>query len=512
MQYRRAFAAIVVGTMTFSACTLEPKYIRPDAPVAMPEYNVVSGIPAEDLGWRAFFPDSQLQRLIVLALANNRDLRVAALNVETAQARYRIQRADLFPTIAASTAEQAERLPASVLAASSPAGNASAQGGIVSRSYTAGIGFTNFELDLFGRIRSLDHADLQQYFSFEETRRSAQIALVAEVANAYLAVLTDQTLLVITRQTLQNQSDSYELTRKMSERGTATELALRQAESTVDTARAKLAQYSRALAQDRDALQLLLGAPVPEGIDFSAGLDRPDVVSAVEEAIPSDVLVKRPDVLAAEHRLKAANADIGAARAAFFPAIELTGSLGSASTELSGLFKHDSLAWTFAPQISVPLFAGGANEANLKAAKVARDTAVAQYEKAIQIAFREVADALAARRYFDEQLAAQEALVRASQDVYRLAQMRVRGGVDNYLSELDAQRSLYDAQQQLQIVRLQRFENLVTLYKALGGGLHENTALVHRAQGSLWNDTPATLPSVANTIRQSTVPFSNLSS
>jgi outer membrane protein, multidrug efflux system len=476
MQYRHRFIAIFLGTMTFSACTLEPKYIRPDAPVAMPERNVVQGMSAEDLGWRAFFPDSQLQQLITLALANNRDLRVTALNVAAAQARYRIQRADLFPTIAASTTEQAERLPLSVLAASLPGGSTSAQGDFVSRSYTAGIGFTNFELDLFGRIRSLDHADLQQYFSFEETRRSAQIALVAEVANGYLAVLADQTLLDITRQTLRNQSDSYELTRKLFERGTASELALRQAESTVDTARANLAQYFRELAQDRDALQLLLGAPVPEGIDFSAGLDRPDVVSAVEEAIPSDVLVKRPDVLAAENVLKAANADIGAARAAFFPAIELTGSLGSASTELSGLFKRDSLAWTFAPQISVPLFAGGANEANLEAAKVARQTAVAQYEKAIQIAFREVADALAARGYLDEQLAAQQALVSASQNAHRLAQMRFRGGVDNYLSELDAQRSLYGAQQQLQIVRLQRFENLVTLYKALGGGLRENTA------------------------------------
>ena len=476
MQHRHRFAAIVAGAMTFSACTLEPRYIRPDAPMAMPEYNAVSAIPAEDLGWRAFFPDSQLQQLIALALANNRDLRVAALNVEAAQARYRVQRAELFPTIAASTTEQAERVPGSVLAASFPAGSASVPGDIVSRSYTAGIGFTNFELDLFGRIRSLSHAQLQQYFSFEETRRSAQIALVAEVANAYLVVLTDETLLVITRQTLQNQNDSYELTRKMFERGTATELALRQAESTVDTARANLAQYSRALAQDRDALQLLLGVPIPENIDFSAGLDRPDVVSAVQEAIPSDVLVKRPDVLAAEHLLKAANADIGAARAAFFPAIELTGSLGGASTELSGLFKHDSLAWTFAPQISVPLFAGGANEANLKAAKVARHTAVAQYEKAIQIAFREVADALAARGYLEEQLAAQQALVSASQGAYHLAQMRFRGGVDNYLSELDAQRSLYDAQQQLQIVRRQRFENLVTLYKTLGGGLRENTA------------------------------------
>ena len=476
MHRRHRFAAIVVGITTLSACTLEPKYIRPDAPVAIPEHKVVSGIPADNLGWRAFFPDLQLQQLIVLALANNRDLRVAALNVESAQARYRIQRADLFPTIAASTTEQAERLPASVLAASLPAGNASAQGSIVSRSYTAGIGFTNFELDLFGRIRSLNHAALQQYFSIEETRRSAQIALVAEVADAYLAVLTDQTLLDITHQTLQNQSDSYELTRKMLERGTATQLALRQAESTVDTARANSAQYARALAQDRDALELLLGAPIPQDIDFSAGLDKPDVVSAVEESIHSDVLVKRPDVLAAEHLLKAANADIGAARAAFFPAIELTGSLGSASTELSGLFKHGSLAWTFAPQVSVPLFAGGANEANLRAANVARGIAVAQYEKAIQSAFREVADALAARGYLDEQLAAQQALVSASQDAYHLAQMRFRGGVDNYLSELDAQRSLYDAQQQLQIVRLQRFENLVTLYKTLGGGLQENTA------------------------------------
>jgi len=476
MQYRHRLAAVVVGTMSFSGCTLEPKYVRPEAPVAIPEHKVVSGIAAEKLGWRAIFPDPQLQQLIVLALAENRDLRVAALNVEAAQARYRIQRAELFPTIAASATEQAERLPVSVLSASLPGGNASAQGSIVFRSYTAGIGFTNFELDFFGRIRSLDHADLQQYFSVEENRRSAQIALVAEVANAYLTVLMDQTLLEITRQTQRNQGDSYQLTRKMFEGGTATELALRQAESTVDTARANSAQYARALAQDRDALQLLLGAPIPPGIDFSAGLDRPDVVSEVEEAIPSDVLVKRPDVLAAEHLLKAANADIGAARAAFFPAIELTGSLGSASTELSGLFKHGSLAWTFAPQVTVPLFAGGANRANLRAVKVTRDIAVAQYEKAIQVAFREVADALAARGYLDEQLAAQQAVVSASQDAYHLAQMRFRGGVDNYLSELDAQRSLYEAQQQVQVVRLQRFENFVTLYKTLGGGLLENTA------------------------------------
>jgi multidrug efflux system outer membrane protein len=472
MKRNPSFLAIGIATVVLTACTLEPDYVRPDAPVTMPERNV-SGVRAEDLGWRAFFPDPQLQQLIALALANNRDLRVAALNVETAQAQYRIQRADLFPKLGANATEQAERLPADVAGLSLPAG--SPQGGIVERSYTVGVGITSFELDLFGRIRSLNHAALQQYFSAEETQRSVQLALVAEVATAYLAMLTDETLLSITRQTLQNQNDSYGLTQKLFERGAATQLALRQAETTVDTARANLAQYARALAQDRDALQLLLGAPVPEDIDFSAGLDRADIVSGLEEAIASDVLTKRPDVLAAEHLLKAANADIGVARAAFFPSIELTGSLGTASTELSGLFKHGSRAWSFAPQINLPIFTGGANEANLDAAKLARSTAVAQYEKAIQVAFREVADALAARGTLDEQLGAQQALVSASEDAYRLAQMRFRGGVDNYLSELDAQRSLYGAQQQLQVVRLQRFENLVTLYKTLGGGLRETT-------------------------------------
>jgi multidrug efflux system outer membrane protein len=299
---------------------------------------------------------------------------------------------------------------------------------------------------------------------------------VAEVASAYLTVLADQTLLDITRQTLQSQSDSYALTQKTFERGATTELALRQAESTVDAARANLAQYARQVAQDRDALQLLLGARIPAGIDFSAGLDRVSMVSELEMGIPSDVLVQRPDVLAAEHLLQAANADIGAARAAFFPAITLTGNFGSASAQLSGLFKQDSQAWTVSPQISIPIFAGGANVANLKVAKLARDTAVAQYEKAIQTAFREVADALAARGTLDEQLAAQQALVTASQDAYRLADMRFRGGVDSYLSALDAQRSLYSGQQQLQIIRLLRLQNLVTFYKALGGGLQEHTA------------------------------------
>lgn len=472
MEYRRRFPAMILGTLiTLSACTLEPKYVRPDAPMSAPGAVGVTTWPPAEVGWRDFFPDPQLQQLITLALANNRDLRVAALNVETVQARYRIQRADLFPTIAASGVEQVERVPADALVPPAPTG-----GGVISHYYNVGVGFTSFELDFFGRIRSLSHAALEEYIGSEETRRSAQITLVAEVASAYLTVLADQTLLDITRQTLQSQSDSYALTQKTFERGATTELALRQAESTVDAARANLAQYARQVAQDRDALQLLLGARIPADIDSSAGLDRVSMVSELEMGIPSDVLVQRPDVLAAEHLLQAANANIGAARAAFFPAISLTGNFGTASAQLSGLFKQDSQAWTVSPQISIPIFAGGANVANLKVAKLARDTAVAQYEKAIQTAFREVADALAARGTLDEQLAAQQALVTASQDAYRLAEMRFRGGVDSYLSTLDAQRSLYSGQQQLQIIRLLRLQNLVTFYKALGGGLQEHTA------------------------------------
>jgi multidrug efflux system outer membrane protein len=472
MQYRHGFAAIVVGTMmVLSACTLEPKYVRPEAPMSAPSAAGVDTSPAADVGWRDFFPDPQLQQLIGLALSTNRDLRVVALNVEAAQARYRIRRAGLFPTIAANSVEQVERFPPAVLVPPTPAG-----GGSISRYYNVGIGFTSFELDFFGRIRSLSHAALEEYLGSEETRRSAQISLVAEVANAYLNVLADQTLIDITRQTLQNQNDSYALTRKMFEVGAATQLALRQTESTVETAKANLAQYTRQLAQDRDALQLVLGAAIPAGIDFSAGLDRDAVVSEMEMEIPSAVLVQRPDVLGAEHQLQAANADIGAARAAFFPSITLTGNYGTASAQLSGLFKHGSQAWVFSPQISVPIFTGGANAANLRVAELARDMAVAQYEKSIQIAFREVADALAARGTLDEQLSAQQALVTAWQDAYRLADMRFRGGIDSYLSTLDAQRSLYSGQQQLQIVRLLRLQNLVTFYKALGGGLQENSA------------------------------------
>jgi outer membrane protein, multidrug efflux system len=483
----RLTAFLAMAAALLAGCTLEPSYHRPPSPVPMIAGGAQGGTAATDIGWREFFPDPQLQRLIALSLANNRDLRVAALNVATAQAQYRIQRAQLFPTIDASAVEELEGIPLAVLESEFPSAGAQGAGSgtrsalptgaITVRTFDVGVGFTSYELDLFGRIRSLSHAALQQYFSSGETRRSVQLTLVAEVATAYLTVLADQTLLDITRDTLKSQQESYALTQRMFSAGTTTELALRQAQSTVDTARANLAQYNRLLAEDRDALQLLLGAPIPDDIDFSRGLDRGPVVAELAEGIPSDVLVRRPDVLAAEHQLKAANAQIGAARAAFLPAISLTGSLGTESTELSGLFKAGSRAWTFSPQITVPIFAGGANLANLQATRLARETAVAEYEKAIQTAFREVADALVARSTLDDQLAAQQALVSDSAAAYRLADMRYRGGVDSYLSALDAQRTLYSAQQQLQSVRLMRLQNLVTLYKALGGGLREHTSI-----------------------------------
>jgi outer membrane protein, multidrug efflux system len=500
------FLAAVLATL-LGACTLEPHYHRPPAPVPALQGGTAGGTAAADIGWREFFPDPQLQQLIALALTNSRDLRVAALNVQSAQAQYRIQRADLFPTINASAVEQVQEIPLAVLESEFPSASAAAAaagppptGGVNVRTFDVGVGFTSYELDLFGRIRSLNHAALQQYFSSGETRRSVQLTLVAEVATAYLTVLTDQTLLDITRDTSKSQNESYALTQKMFSGGTTTELALRQAETTVDTARADLALYNRQLAQDRDALQLLLGAPIPDGIDFSSGLDRKNMIAELEEGISSDVLVHRPDVLAAEHQLMAANAQIGAARAAFLPAISLTGNFGTESAQLSGLFKSGSRAWTFSPQISIPIFAGGANVANLQATKLARDTAVAQYEKAIQTAFREVADALVARGTLDDQLAAQQALVTASAAAYRLADMRYRGGVDSYLSALVAQVQLYSAQQQLQAVRLLRLQNLVTLYKALGGGLREHTAAARTTLEPSSSESSSTqsVPSASN--------------
>jgi outer membrane protein, multidrug efflux system len=437
-----------------------------------------------DIGWREFFTDPRLQKLIEVALQHNPDARVAALNIAAARAQYQIQRADLFPSIAATGFEEVEKYPPAVLGlAAASSGSIAGTGGGFStfRYFETGIGFTSYEIDLFGRLRSLSHQRLQQYFSFVETRRSTQISLVAEVANAYLTLLADQELLRITADTLSSQQDSYRLTQRSYEGGIATALDLRQAEISVDTARANLAQYARQVAQDQNALVLLLGTPLPADLPPGAGLDEQRLLADLPAGLPSDLLVRRPDLLAAEHNLIAANASIGAARAAFFPSVTLTGNYGTASTQLSGLFDHGSTAWTFSPQISLPIFAAGANVASLDLAKVQKNITIVQYELAIQTAFREVADALAGRSTLDSQIAADQALLEATGETYRLSDMRFRKGVDSYLGVLDSQRSLYTAQQNLVGAKLSRLQNLVTLYKVLGGGWSEQSPKSARA-------------------------------
>ncbi|MDB6091724.1 MAG: multidrug transporter [Gammaproteobacteria bacterium] len=477
----RKLTVSLMTALLATGCTLEPKYDRPAAPVpgSFPQgeaYRAGAVVPtagkaAADIGWREFFTDARLQRLIELTLANNRDLRVAALNVEAQRAQYRIQRSDLLPTISATATESAQSVPPYLNSAGLPIPS-------VIRQYTVGVGFTSYELDVFGRIRSLTHQQLEQYFGYEETRRSTQISLVAEVADDYLTLLSDQELLRITQDTLRSDTDSYDLTQRMLESGQDTELDLRQAESAVDTARANLAQYTRQVAQDRNALQLLLGAPLPEDLSDGPPLEAQSFLAELPAGVPSDLLERRPDILSAEHNLRAANANIGAARAAFFPSVSLTGLFGTSSMDLSGLFASGSRYWTFNPQLSLPIFAAGANVANLDLAKVQKSLQVAQYEKAIQTAFREVADALAARGTLLQQLEAQRALVTSAGASYKLSQMRFHSGVDAYLTVLDSQRTLYSAQQGLVSVELTRLENLVSLYKALGGGWAETDSRV----------------------------------
>jgi len=472
----RKLTVALITALLAAGCTLEPKYERPAAPVpqSFPEGKAyhegdaapTTGKAAADIGWREFFTDARLQQLIELTLANNRDLRVAALNVEAQRAQYRIQRADLLPTISATANESVQSVPPYLNKPGLPIPS-------TIRQYTVGVGFTSYELDLFGRIRSLTHQQLETYFGYQETRRSTQISLVAEVADGYLTLLADQELLRITEETLRSDTDSYTLTQRMLESGQATELDLRQAESAVDAARASLAQYTRQVAQDLNALQLLVGAPLPEELRRGPPLETQSFLEELPAGLPSDLLARRPDILSAEHSLRAANANIGAARAAFFPSVSLTGLFGTSSAQLSGLFGNGSKYWSFNPQLSVPIFAGGANVANLDLAKVQKNLQVAQYEKAIQTAFREVADALAARGTLQQQLEAQRALVDAAGASYTLSEMRFHSGVDAYLTVLDSQRTLYSAQQGLVSVELTRLENLVGLYKALGGGWEE---------------------------------------
>ena len=478
----RRWLLSILSAACMAGCTMEPHYQRPELPISaqFPDAED-AGIAASDIGWRDFFADQRLRKLIEVALAHNPDARVAALNIAAARAQYQIQRASLFPKISASATEQIEKFPAAVAAvagagASGGAPAATAGGSGVSRYFDVGVGFTSYELDVFGRIRSLSHAKLEQYLGYVETRRSTEISVVSEVASAYLTLLADEELLKITADTLKSQQESFDLIKRSFDGGVATALDYHQAESTVATAEASLAQYTRQVAQDRNALAVLIGMPVPDDLPEGADLNEQKLLAELPAGVPSLVLTQRPDVRAAEHNLIAGNANIGAARAAFFPTITLTGNYGTASTTLSGLFDHGSTAWTFSPQINLPIFAGGANVAALKLSKVQRDILLAQYQQSVQAAFREVADALVARRPLDAQLSADQTLVNATGESLRLSQMRFDNGVDNYLTVLDSERSFFSAQQSLVNLKLARLQNQVTLYKALGGGWREYTA------------------------------------
>ncbi|MCC4596669.1 AdeC/AdeK/OprM family multidrug efflux complex outer membrane factor [Xanthomonas campestris pv. phormiicola] len=465
-----ALALALAVSVSLAGCSLMPAYERPAAPV--PAQFDGAGAPADaqsvpvaDIGWRAVFTDPRLQQVIELALDNNRDLRVAALNIDQAWAQYRVQRADLAPGVDLGGSGSGSRTPGDLSGTGQP---------LVAHSYSATLGISAYELDLFGRVRSLKEQALQQFLSTTEAQRGTHISLVAQVATAYLTLAADQDLLRLAQDTLTSQSESYRLQQRSFELGAASALTLRQAQTTVESARVDVERYTAQVAQDRNALRLLAGTEVPAellptALPDSASADA-NILASIPAGLPSELLQRRPDILEAERTLQAANANIGAARAAFYPSISLTASAGSASAGLSGLFKSGSGSWSFAPSISLPIFDGGRNRANLDVAKVQRDIDVANYEKAIQTAFREVSDALAERSTLGRQLQAQQALVDASADSYRLSQARFERGVDSYLGALDAQRTLYGAEQTLINTRLSRFTNLVTFYKALGGG------------------------------------------
>ncbi len=448
-------------------CSLIPEYQRPDAPspASWPEGEAYEGASAAtqgvsmDLGWQAFFRDPALRRLIGVALENNRDLRAAALNVEAYRALYRIQRADLLPAVSADGSGSRTRTPGDL----NQTGDS-----VISSQYSATLG-VSWELDLFGRLSSLREQALQEFFATAAAQRSTQISLIASVANAWLTLQADQALLQVSRDTLKTYEQSLELTQRSFDVGVASALELSQARSAVDTARVGIERYSRQAAQDRNALVLLLGQGLPGQLPDAGELER-DQLAPLPVGLPSDLLYQRPDIIQAEYQLRAANANIGAARAAFFPRISLTGAAGTASSELSGLFGSGSSYWNFSPSISVPIFNAGQLRANLDYAQISRNIEVARYESAIQTAFREVSDGLAAQGTYSRQVQAQRDLLQASEDYYRLAERRYRTGVDSYLTLLDAQRQLFEVKQQFISDRLAQMTSEVELFKALGGG------------------------------------------
>lgn len=465
---------------------MAPDYVRPETPVSkqwrgadgasLATQDTAASAPLADIPWKSFFHDERLRQVIGMALENNRDLRIALLNIEKARSQYRIQRADSLPSVDVQASQSASRSPASV----SFAGEST-----VSRQYAAEVGFSSYELDLFGRIRSLQDEALETFISTAESQRSTRLSLIAEVAGSWLSLAADSELLALAQETLQSQRKTLALSEHLHALGAASGLDLAQVRTSVESARADVARYAAQVDEDRNALELVVGASVPEAfLPKKGALGEAVLLAQIPAGLDSSVLLARPDVVSAEHALRAANANIGAARAAFFPTISLTASAGRSSDQLSDLFSGANRSWSFMPSIQIPIFNAGGLRASLDVSKVERDIAVAEYEKSIQTAFREVADALSVRASMQERLAAQQALVQASSRAYQLADARYRLGADSYLDALDAQRSLYSAQQALISLSLTEATNRVTLYKVLGGGMstEEQTVLAERLE------------------------------
>jgi multidrug efflux system outer membrane protein len=467
----RIVLPIILTIICLAGCTMAPTYSRPAPPVPTewpkgPAYGenveTQAGPHAGDIGWRRFYEDERLRKVIDLALKNNRDLRVAILNIEKARALYRIQRAELFPALTAAGSLIEQRIPADI-----------AQSGEAydSKQYNVNAGVIAWEIDFFGRVRSLTDRALEQYLATEQASRSTQISLVAEVANAYLTLAADGEGLRLAQSTLETYETTYKLIQRRAEVGASSDLDLYQIRTRVEAAKVEIARYTNLVAREENALNLLVGSTVPSGL-LPGNLNTITEPKDISPGLSSEVLLNRPDILQAEHQLKAANATIGAARAAFFPNIILTTNIGTTSDALGRLFKAGSSAWTFMPQVTMPIFDARVWAA-ADAVKIEKEIVLAQYEKTIQTAFREVADALARRGTIDDQIAAQESLVKAWEETYRLYNARYTKGIDGYLGVLEAQRSLFATQQILIATHLLRLTNRVTLYKVLGGGTGE---------------------------------------
>ena len=454
---RRLSYCFLTGFSLLAGCAnLAPDYLRPALPVsATVDGQPVSGESTGKLDWQQLISDQRLRRTVELALANNRDLRIAALNIDKARAQYRIAEAPLYPSVDASAG-----------------GTSTRYDGELSRKYSAGLGVSAYELDFFGRLTNLKDSALQNFLATEAAQRSVRTSLIAEVANAWLTLAAYQDLEKLARDTFASRHKTYELTRQQQALGGTSRLTVAQAQATTESARSEMARYLSLVAQQRSVLDLLAGTSVADELlpaaNSSIGSSAAVLID-VPEGMSSEVLLQRPDIVSAEHALIASYADIGAARAAFFPSITLTGSAGSASSDLASLFGSGARAWSFVPTLTLPIFNGGSLRASLSIAETTRDIQLATYEKAVQTAFQEVAEALAVRRMLSERMAAQQAEVDAYATSLRLSMERYRSGADSYLTVLDSQRSLYTTQVSLIALQLTEQSNRITLFKVLGG-------------------------------------------